>query len=117
MFGYQIAFNQPWYLVLLLLLPVLWAFSFRSLAGLGPVRRIFALALRSLVFALIICCLAEVQWQKSSDRLTVFYLLDQSESIPRPVRRRGSADAPAEVGGQRGRGSAGRHHLRPRSPD
>ena len=30
---------------LLLVIPVMWVFSFRSLAGLGPLRRIFALAL------------------------------------------------------------------------
>ncbi len=86
MYGYQIAFNQPSYLLLLFLLPLLWLFSYRSLSGLGPVRRIFALGLRTLVLVLMICCLAEVQWQRASDRLTVFYLLDQSESIPRPTR-------------------------------
>ena len=86
MFQYQIGFNQPGYLLLLLLLPLLWIFSFRSLSGLGPVRRLVALTLRTTVLLLFICALAEVQWQKATDRLTVFYLLDQSESIPGPVR-------------------------------
>ena len=86
MFGYQIGFNQPWYLLLLAALPVLWVMSYRSLAGLGSVRKWFAIGLRTIVLAIFVLALAEVQWQKVSDRLTVFYLLDQSESIPRPIR-------------------------------
>ena len=82
MFGIEIAFVRPWYLVLLVLLPALWVFSFRSLAGLGRFRRLFALAFRTLVFVLIVLALAEVQMLRTSDRLTVIYLLDQSESIP-----------------------------------
>ena len=39
MSGLQITFDKPWYLLLAALLPVLWLFSFRSLAGLGPYRR------------------------------------------------------------------------------
>ena len=43
MWGLKIAFDQPWWLLLLALVPVLWIFSFRSLSGLGPYRRVFAL--------------------------------------------------------------------------
>ena len=50
MFGIDIGFVHPWYLALLLLLPALWVFSFRSLSGLGRYRRLFALAFRTLVF-------------------------------------------------------------------
>ncbi len=78
---YQLAFDRPWYLLLLAVLPVLWWFSYRSLAGLGRVRRWVAIALRSLVLTAVICALAEGQWVRKSDRLTVFYLLDQSLSI------------------------------------
>src|SRR5262245_5215887 len=86
MFGHQIAFDEPLWLLLLLLIPVLWIFSFRSLSGLGPYRRIFALLFRTVVFALLVLALAGVQLQKISDRVTVIYLLDQSESIPKLTR-------------------------------
>jgi uncharacterized membrane protein/Mg-chelatase subunit ChlD len=60
----------------------MWWFSFRSLASLGRWRRFFALALRTIVLTAVICALAEIQYQRISDRLTVIYLLDQSLSIP-----------------------------------
>ncbi|MBP89628.1 MAG: hypothetical protein CMJ64_23440 [Planctomycetaceae bacterium] len=80
--GLEIGFDAPWYLLLLLLLPVLWLFSYKSLAGLGNFRRFCALAFRTIVLVLIVMCLAEVQLRKTSNKLTVIYLLDQSESIP-----------------------------------
>ncbi len=85
-FGFQIAFDRPWFLWLLLILPAMWILSFNSLAGLGKWRRLFALALRSLVLVLLIAALAKTQWQRSTDKLTVIYLLDQSESIPADKR-------------------------------
>src|SRR5439155_10987179 len=86
MLNVKIAFDQPWWLLLLALVPVLWIFSFRSLSGLGPYRRIFALLFRTVVFTLLVLALAGVQLQKISDRVTVIYLLDQSESIPKLTR-------------------------------
>lgn len=82
----MLVFNSPWYLLLLLLLPPMWWFSFRSLSGLGSWRRMFALTLRTLVLLLIVAALAEMQYQRTSDRLTVIYLLDQSLSIPEARR-------------------------------
>ena len=82
MFRYQITFESPWYLLWLVLVPVLWWYSFRGLAALGPARRLFALGLRTLVMLLFIMALAEVQMVHTRDRLTVIYLLDQSLSIP-----------------------------------
>ena len=86
MLNLQIAFDQPWWLLLLALVPLLWIFSFQSLSGLGPYRRLFALLFRTLVFTLLVLALAGVQLQKISDRVTVIYLLDQSESIPKLTR-------------------------------
>jgi uncharacterized membrane protein len=86
MFGLQIGFDKPQWLLALLLLPILWAVSFRSLAGLGPYRRLFALAFRTAVLVLMVLALAEVQLKRISDRVTVMYLLDQSESIPKITR-------------------------------
>lgn len=86
MAGLKIAFDQPWWLLLLLLVPLLWIFSFKSLSGLGPYRRLFALLFRTVVFTMLVLALAGIQLQKISDRVTVIYLLDQSESIPKHVR-------------------------------
>ena len=80
--GFEIAFDRPWFLLLFLLLPIIWMMGFHSLAGLGRWRRIFALLLRSLVVALLVLALAQMQVRQTTDRLTVIYLLDQSDSIP-----------------------------------
>ncbi|MEM8946625.1 MAG: VWA domain-containing protein [Planctomycetota bacterium] len=77
-----IAFDSPGYLLLLLLLPVMWWLSYAGLSGLGKWRRLIALALRSMVFTAIVVALADIQYQKRSDKLSVIYLLDQSLSIP-----------------------------------
>lgn len=61
--------------------------SYGGLSGLGYWRRLWALALRSLVFAAIVFALADMQLRKESDRLTVIYLLDQSLSIPDEQRQ------------------------------
>ncbi len=80
--GFEIAFDRPWFLLLFLLLPIIWMMGFNSLAGLGHWRRISALLLRTLVISLLILALAEAQVRQTTDRLTVIYLLDQSDSIP-----------------------------------
>lgn len=85
---YRLEFDSPGWLGLLALLPVVALLSYRSLAGLGRLRRWLALALRLAVLSLVIAALAEVQWVRVSDRLTVIYLVDQSLSIP-PERRAG----------------------------
>lgn len=79
-------FGQPWYLALLLLLPVLWVLSYRSLSGLGYWRRIAALVLRTAVMTAIILALAEFRIPQDRDRLAVIFLLDQSLSIPETKR-------------------------------
>lgn len=86
MWGIEIAFMRPWYLLLLLWIPLTWAWSFRSLSGLGPLRRLLALLLRNLIILLLVVGLADLQLLRRSDRLTVIYLLDQSASIP-PTQR------------------------------
>lgn len=73
-------------LLLLLVLPIIWLSSYGSLSGLGPGRRIAALLFRSALLSLIIVALAGVQWVWKSDKLTVIYLLDQSDSIARAKR-------------------------------
>jgi len=87
MSGFEIGFDQPWYLTLLALIPLLWVFSFRSLAGLGNIRRLFAIGLRTVVLTMIVFALAEVQLLQTSEKVTVNYVLDQSESIPLEKRQ------------------------------
>lgn len=87
MTAYRIGFEYPWVLLLLAVLPLLWWTSFHSLSGLGPLRRIFALLIRSIVVTGIVFALAGIQLVWSTDRMTVMYLLDQSESIPSSRRQ------------------------------
>ncbi|MEX2559954.1 MAG: VWA domain-containing protein, partial [Pirellulales bacterium] len=86
MLPYRADFDSPWYLALLALIPLLWWFSYRSLAGLGAKRRLLAIGLRTLMLLLLVLSLAELQVVRTSPKLTVIYLLDQSLSIP--VERR-----------------------------
>ncbi len=86
MWNLELGFDRPEFLWLLLLVPVFWAVSFRTLASLGRLRRLIAIGLRTLVVVLFICALAEIQLQRISEKITVIYVLDQSESIPRPKR-------------------------------
>ena len=82
MFQHNFTLDSPAYLLLLALLPLMWWIGYRSLSGLGQWRRLAALALRTLVLLIIVLALADMQYQRRSDQLTVIYLLDQSLSIP-----------------------------------
>ncbi len=77
-----IRFETPAYLALLALLPLIVALSFRSLAGLGPIRRWVAIAARCVVLLLAILALSGAQMARKSDDLSVLYLVDRSSSIP-----------------------------------
>ncbi len=75
--------GNPWWLVLIpLVLPPLVWWSYRSLAGLGPIRRALAIVFRTAVITLVVLALAELQTVWKSDRLATIFLLDVSNSIP-----------------------------------
>lgn len=74
-------FQQPAWLWLVLLVPVLIIASLRSLAGLDPLRRIMAIVARSLLVILIACCLAGIERVRRNDDLTVLFLMDRSYSV------------------------------------
>ncbi len=74
-------FQQPAWLWLCLLVPVLIVASLRSLAGLDPMRRVLALVVRSLLVILVACCLAGVEQVRRNDDLTVIFLMDRSHSV------------------------------------
>lgn len=80
-------FEQPAYLFLLALIPLIILLSFRSLAGLGPIRRVVAITVRCAVVALMALALAGASRAKVTRDLTVLYLLDRSNSVPRPSQR------------------------------
>lgn len=87
MWQHSFTFDSPAYLLLLLLLPLMWWWSYDSLSGLGHWRRLAALVFRSLVLLAMVLSLADIQYQRRSDQLTVIYLLDQSLSIPTDDRQ------------------------------
>src|SRR5688572_28205671 len=86
MFEHSLAFDRPAYLALLALIPAMWWLGYRSLSGLGPWRRWIALGLRTAVMTLIVMALADAQYRRKSEQLTVVYLLDQSLSVPADQR-------------------------------
>jgi uncharacterized membrane protein len=73
---------QPWWLLGLGLVPLIVALSFRSLSGLGPVRRWVAIGLRCLGVILLVLALAEVRIRHENETVTVLFLVDRSLSIP-----------------------------------
>ena len=79
---FPISFEQPWTLLWLVLIPAVVLLSLRSLSGLEPGRRFLAIVTRSLVTALIVCCLAGIQHVRSNRDLTVIFAIDRSKSIP-----------------------------------
>ncbi|WP_164103047.1 VWA domain-containing protein [Candidatus Laterigemmans baculatus] len=83
MLQYEISFEQPAFLLLLLLAPLFWVVALRSRASLGRLRWTLAVALRMLIFALLVLAIAGFQWVRRTDDVTVLYLVDRSLSIPR----------------------------------
>ncbi len=78
----HIGIAAPAWLLLLLLVPLIVALSFRSLAGLGPTRRLLAIGLRCLLVIALTLALAEVHLRHSSEAVTVLFVWDRSLSIP-----------------------------------
>ncbi len=78
--------RPSWLILLPITLIPLILLSYRSLSGLGPVRRWVAIAARSSVVAAIILALAEVQAVQRNEKLTTLYVVDASESIPLEYR-------------------------------
>jgi len=83
----NITFERPYWLLLILVVPLIWIFSWNSLSGLGSARSLLAIGLRSFVLALIVMALAQAQYVQRTEKMTVMYLLDQSMSIPAERRK------------------------------
>ena len=75
-------FVRPWWLLLLVFVPVVVMMGRRSLSGLGPIRKWFAVSARALIVALLAMACAEPRIKRQSDNLTVLFVIDRSYSIP-----------------------------------
>ena len=82
MLPYRISFEHPIFLWMMLALPVIWYIGYVPLGVLGTTRRVLAMAFRTVVWTVLVFALAGVQIARINDRVTVMYVLDQSESIP-----------------------------------
>ncbi len=82
------SFGQPWYLLLLLLLPVVLVFSRWSRAGLETGRSIAGTVARTILLTALVFSLADAQWVSKSYRTATIFLLDHSYSIPPDIQRR-----------------------------
>lgn len=80
-----VRFETPGYLVFLAVLPLVWLAARRSLAGIGPIRGVLALALRAAVVLCIVLALAGAMRVRTTDDLTVIFVVDRSRSIPRAM--------------------------------
>ena len=81
-YNYGFYFGQPWWLAAcVLLVGIVWL-GRRSLAALGPLRRVLAVVLRCLVVFILIALLAGPMLTRTSERLTVITVVDRSLSIP-----------------------------------
>jgi len=73
--------EQPAWLWLVFLVPLLIPLSWRSLRSIDPSRRLWALGLRSALIVLLSLCLAGVRRVQRNNDLTVMFLLDRSDSV------------------------------------
>ena len=84
----QITFDAPGYLWLLMLLPLVAIYGYRHLQSLGRLRCLLAVVLRVLVIAAVVLAIAGARLAWTTDRVSVMYVLDQSESINVDQRER-----------------------------
>ena len=73
--------TRPLLLLLFLLLPVLYYGYRRSLVDLSRTQRVISLTIRAIIIVLLILSVADVQYLKTDDKLSVIFLADISDSI------------------------------------
>ncbi|HVK19059.1 MAG TPA: VWA domain-containing protein [Fimbriiglobus sp.] len=78
-------FVRPEWLFLLVFVPVIVLMSRRSLSGLGPTRKWTAITLRALGVACLAMALAEPRIRRSSEHVTVLFVVDRSFSVPQDL--------------------------------
>jgi uncharacterized membrane protein len=73
---------EPWWLLILLAIPLVITMSWRNLASLGAGRRAFTLIFRCSLIAFLSLALAETHARKPEKSVTVLFVWDRSMSIP-----------------------------------
>jgi uncharacterized membrane protein len=86
MLGLPIRFDEPFWLVLLLLILPALVLSRRSIGGLSARKAWVTFSIRAVVIFLLSIALAHPVWEKRGEGLTVSVLIDQSQSIPLPMK-------------------------------
>lgn len=102
-----VAFDQPLFLLLLLLLPLVWWVGAKSLVDLEPPRRIAALALRTFLMVCLILALAGINVVQQSGANCTLFVIDASFSVPRPDRQRALEYVNESVKNMRGQDKIG----------
>lgn len=82
----RLSFIAPEYLLLLLLIPALWALALATPRRLGPGRFWSSLGLRSALMAALVLSLAGTQLVQGVNELTTVFLLDSSDSVSPSAR-------------------------------
>lgn len=73
--------TQPWYLLGLLVLPVVGWYFYRGLTDFSRWQRIASLTARTLVIVLLVAALCGLTWLKPSQDVYVVYVIDDSLSV------------------------------------
>ncbi|QEL18266.1 VWA domain-containing protein [Limnoglobus roseus] len=81
----SVQFTRPWWLALLLCVPVVLLLARRSLAGLGRVRKWVTIGTRCVIVALLALALAEPRVNRPSENVAVLFVLDRSQSVPQDI--------------------------------
>jgi uncharacterized membrane protein len=102
-----ISFDQPLYLLGLLILPLFWWVGRRSLVDLTPLRRQIALALRFLIVTCLVLALAGIHLVTKSGANAVLFVIDASYSVPRGDRQKGLEYVNQAVRNMRGQDKVG----------
>jgi Ca-activated chloride channel family protein len=76
--------NPAWLLLLAAALPWIAWLAWKSDVQIAPWRRGLAFGLRLLVMLALCLALAGLQWKKPLEGMTVFFMLDRSQSVPSP---------------------------------
>ena len=78
----MLEFLRPVWLLLLLALPAIWFVALRfSYASLGPAQKWVSLAIRTIIWLLLVFSLAGAQFVRISDRVSVVVAVDSSDSV------------------------------------
>lgn len=79
----SVRFAEPWWLVLIVLTPVLAWLGWRWFGAMGRARRLSAVAVRSVLVVLIASLLAGASAVRETDRVAVIAVVDVSGSVQR----------------------------------